>query len=283
MPNDLLGAHISITGGINIAIEKAKSIGCTAIQIFTSNPRSWNKKLFSEDEKKLFTQSCEQSGIREVVAHSSYLLNIASTDKLIQTRSKNFLQYELERCESLSINTVVVHPGSKKETADKQAFAAAANAINYALEKNHGKTSIAIETMAGQGSQIGARFEELKEIYERIENKSRVVFCMDTAHIHASGYSIGTKETFNKVLKQFDKILSLNKLKIIHMNDSKTACGSKSDRHEKIGQGTIGLEAFDAIMNNKLLEKIPKILETPVHSLQEYGEELKLLRSLKKA
>jgi len=207
MKSDLLGAHLSIAGGIFKVIERAKSINATAIQIFVKNSRSWSAKPLSKEETEKFIQAKKTSNVEFVVAHSSYLINIASTNEKTEALSCKALFEELERCEQLKIPYLVLHPGSHLGSGEKEGIKRVAKNINSILKKFKGKTKILLETMAGQGTNIGYTFEQIKAIRDLIEEKSRVGVCLDTCHVYAAGYDIATEKGLNNTLKSFDKII----------------------------------------------------------------------------
>lgn len=278
--NILLGAHISISGGLNKAIALGEKLECTVIQIFTKSSRSWSAKKLTTEEINLFKNALKKSTIKEVIAHSSYLINIGSKDKNTEKKSILALIEELERCEQLGIPYIVIHPGSHLGSGEESCIEKIAENLDTAFKKIPGKSGIALEIVAGQGTNVGYTFEQLRKIRDLCKEKKRIGICLDTCHMFSAGYDIGSKKGYENVLEQFDKILGLKNLKTIHLNDSKTKLGSKLDRHENIGKGTIPLETFKLIMNDNRLKNIPKILETPVEDYSEFTEQIKLLRSL---
>ena len=276
----LLGAHMSISGGFEKAIERGESIGCTAIQIFVKSNRQWAAQPISEDQIEKFHTAAKDSTILAIVAHASYLINLAATTKEAFTKSVHALAIELKRCEQLGIHYLVLHPGSRLSLDLKDALAQIAAGIDQALEQSPGKTMILIENMAGQGSSVGSRFEELAAIRAASHHKTKVGFCLDTCHAFAAGYDLRTPETYKATWKEFDTIIGLEHLKAIHLNDSKKELGSRVDRHANIGKGTMGLESFSLIMNDKNLTWVPKILETPYHDLSDYAHDMETLKKL---
>lgn len=278
--NILLGAHISIAGGLDKAITQGEKFGCTAIQIFTKNSRSWSTKKLTKEEIVLFKNALKNSTIKIVIAHSSYLINIGSKDKNTEKKSVQALIEELERCEQLGIPYLVIHPGSHLGAGEKACIEEIAKNLDTVFKKIPGKINIALEIVAGQGTNVGYTFEQLKKIRDLCQEKKRVGICLDTCHMFSAGYNISSKKEYENVIEQFDKILGLKILKVIHLNDSKTKLGSKLDRHENIGKGTIPIETFKLIMNDNRLANIPKILETPVEEYSEFAEQIKLLHGL---
>ncbi|MGE0207028.1 MAG: deoxyribonuclease IV [Candidatus Babeliales bacterium] len=265
----LLGAHISIAGGLEKAIERGESINCTCIQFFTKSNRQWYAKPLQKEEIVLFKKAAEQSTIQDIVVHASYLINIGSADKELGAKSASSLQEELQRAEALGIPYLVLHPGSRNDSPLEECLERIAKNINIILEKNPGKTMILLETMAGQGSTVGDTFDQLATIYKKIDQKHRVGFCVDTCHLLVAGYDFRDKKSYEALWQEFDKKLGLKKLKAFHLNDSKKDLGSRVDRHENIGKGKVGLEAFSLLLNDERFFDIPKILETPKESLAD--------------
>ncbi|MEJ2194817.1 MAG: deoxyribonuclease IV [Ignavibacteriaceae bacterium] len=279
--DQLLGAHTSTAGGVSKSVDLAGKLGFTAMQIFTKNNNRWFQKPLDEKEIEAFKSKLKTSKIKFVVSHDSYLINLCAKNKSILKKSRTAFMDELERCELLGIPYLNFHPGAHLGAGEKEGIKLIAESLNISHNKTKGyKVSSMLETTAGQGTAIGYRFEHLQEIIDLVEEKERMNVCIDTAHIFAAGYNIkGTKE-FKKVIKAFNEIIGLNKLKCFHMNDSKKELGSRVDRHEHIGKGFIGLEGFSNIMNDKRLKKIPKILETPKG--KEQMEDLENITALKK-
>jgi len=280
--NQLLGAHTSISGGVSKSVELAEKLGFTAMQIFTKNNNRWFQKRLNEKEINAFKSKLKKSNIKFVVAHDSYLINLCATKKIILEKSRKAFLDELERCKLLGITLLNFHPGAHLGSGEEEGIKRIAESLNIAHEKTKDyNVSSMLETTAGQGTTIGYRFEQLREIIDRVEMKERMTVCIDTAHVFAAGYDIKDPKSFNEIIKEFDDIIGLEKLKCFHMNDSKKPLGSRVDRHEHIGKGFIGLEGFKNIMDDERLARIPKILETPKGKEQlEDLENLKVLKSL---
>ncbi|MBY0110072.1 MAG: deoxyribonuclease IV [Candidatus Babeliaceae bacterium] len=276
----LLGAHLSTAGGLHRSIKTAQELNCTAIQIFTHSNRQWAFKLPLLDAVEEFIAAKNNSTVKTIIVHASYLMNPASPDKDSRNRAVKMLKMELQTCSILEIPYLVLHPGSRLESATKVALSNCADSINYSLEKNEG-AKILIENMAGQGSTIGSKLEELQEIYYHIEQKERVGFCFDTCHAFAAGYIFTTEESYGSFWKEFDTLLDIRKLHAIHINDSLKPLGSNVDRHAHIGKGRIDLKAFELIMNDERFNNTAKILETPKgQGLEEDSMNLSKLISL---
>ena len=280
----LLGAHVSIVGGIDKSILRGEEINATAIQIFTKSSRSWTAKKLTTDEIKKFKDNWKNSKIvKMVVAHTSYLINLAAKNPDVEKKSIKSLALELERCEDLGIPFLVLHPGSLVGQTEEVGIAKISKNLDSVLKNSKGITLIALETTAGQGTNLGYTFEQLKSIRSKCAEKNKIKICLDTCHIFAAGYDISTEKNYNEVMDRFEKILGKSVLKIIHLNDSKGALGSRIDRHANIGKGKIPIKTFELIMNDKRFEGIPKILETPVQNLDDHISEIKMLRKMVKA
>ena len=282
--NHLLGAHTSISGGVSKAVDLADKLGFSAMQIFTKNNNRWFQKKLDEKEIISFKSKLKKSNIKFAVSHDSYLINLCAINRTILEKSRKAFLDELERCELLGIPHLNFHPGAHLGAGEEDGIKRIAESINIAHEKTKEySVSSMLETTAGQGTTIGYRFEQLREIIELVEVKDRMTICIDTAHIFAAGYNIKESMSYKKVIREFDEIIGLERLKCFHINDSKKELGSRVDRHEHIGKGFIGLEGFSNIMNDKKLVKIPKILETPKGKEQlEDLENLNVLKSLVK-
>jgi len=258
----LIGAHMSIGGGLFNSLYSGKELGCTTIQIFTKSANQWKaKELIPEDIEK-FKQAQKETKISQVVGHDSYLINIGSNDKELLQKSRDALLLELTRSEKLGLPYLVMHPGSNPE--EKEGIKKIADSLSWVHSKSKSyEVKICLETTAGQGNTLGYRFEQIAQIIDLTKEKQRLGICYDTAHTFEAGYDIRDKKAYAETFKLFDKIIGLNRLRVIHLNDSKKDLGSRVDRHEHIGKGFIGLEGFKFILNDKRFEKIPKILETP--------------------
>ncbi|MBM3857115.1 MAG: deoxyribonuclease IV [Verrucomicrobia bacterium] len=280
----LLGSHIPTVGGVAKAIDRATGIDCTAMQIFVKNNMQWFANPFLEEEVKSFTQHPLRKKLGVVIAHAGYLINLGTENSENHEKSLRSLGEELLRCDQLDIPYLVLHPGSHLGAGVKNGIRCVVQSLNQ-IHAEHPKLNvrIALETTAGQGSCLGSRFEELAEILDRAKAPERLRICLDTAHVFAAGYDLSEQDGAEKVFKQFDNIIGLQQLCALHINESKAALGSRVDRHENLGQGKIGLDAFRWIMRSRTLEKIPKILETPkAKDLAEDVAAMKLLRSFKK-
>lgn len=278
----LFGAHMSIAGGFDKAVDRAMLAGCDALQIFTKNSNQWKAKPILPEVAELFEQSLTNSSIESVVAHDSYLINLASPADELWQKSIAAFQEELERCELLGVPYLVTHPGSFVKSTEAEGIQRVADALNRIHQNLTGyRVMTLLETTAGQGSHLGHRFEQLAQITEKISEPERVGFCFDTCHVFAAGYEIRTPEGYQETMDSFDAILGLGRLKAFHLNDSKKGLGTRVDRHEHIGAGEIGLEGFRNLVNDARFEQHPGLLETPKSDdLHEDIENLATLRGL---
>jgi deoxyribonuclease-4 len=259
-----IGAHFSIAKGLHEAIYTAKSYGCNALQLFTKNATTWKERTITEKEIVLFEKARKETGIDEIAAHASYLINIASPDRKKHSMSARALKQELIRSSALKIAYCILHPGAHMDDTMDAGIQKIADTLNDIFEQTSGKsTRLLLETTAGQGTIIGHTFEQLARIMEKIENKARVGVCLDTCHIFVAGYDIRTEAAYHQTIDTFASVLGLETLFAIHFNDSKKDLGSRVDRHEHIGKGFIGMPAFECFVNDSRFFHVPKILETP--------------------
>lgn len=278
----LLGAHTSISGGVSTSIDRASELGFTAIQIFSKNNNRWNTKPLEEDEINSFKEKRQESKIEYIAVHDSYLINLCAKDKQLLKKSRDAFIDELKRCKQLGIEYLNFHPGAHTGQGEDDGLKIIAESLNIAHSetKNYEVRSM-LETTAGQGTNLGYTFEQLRKIIEMVVEKDRMCVCIDTAHIFAAGYDIKSGKGYKKTMQDFDNIIGLDLLKCFHMNDSKKELGSRVDRHEHIGKGFIGKEGFANIMNDKNIKNVPKILETPKgKEMKEDTENLRVLKEL---
>ena len=259
-----LGAHLSISGGLPRAVDRAEASGCAALQIFTKSAGQWRAREIPPEEIALFKRRVRQTGIRPVVAHNSYLINLAAADPALRERSIASLCDELDRAESLGLDGLVMHPGSYTSGTEHGGLQLIAEGLARIFEaRPDAKTRILLEHTAGQGTNLGHRFEHLAEIIARLNGSRRVGVCLDTCHLIAAGYDICSEKGYEDTFRQFGRIVGFSRLKVFHFNDSKKPCGSRVDRHEHIGKGSLGLDPFRRILNDRRFEKLPMLLETP--------------------
>lgn len=260
----ILGAHVSIAGSIDRAVDRAIDIGCSGtFQIFTRNPRGWKFKKLDEDEVRLFKQKVSSGVFTVPVGHMPYLPNLASPSKQLYERSVKILLAEVERCGQLGMPYLAVHLGSHMGKGLDLGIQRVADACRLAIEKVGNDVTILLENMAGQKNSVGSRFEEIRKIIDLVGEDRRVAVCFDTCHAFAAGYDLRNEDAVDKTVEEFDSTIGLKLLKVVHVNDSKGGLGSHLDRHEHVGMGTIGEEGFRAIFHHKALRELPFILETP--------------------
>ena len=255
---------MSIRGGVSMAIERARSIDCTAMQIFVKNNMQWFARPLSRAEIRAFLDHVRRGELLSVFGHASYLINLATTNLQFHANSIRALAEELVRADQLQLPFLVLHPGAHLSAGEQAGLEKIVNSIDEVFRKiPNVKTKIALEITAGQGSCIGHRFEHLAHIIENVREPERLRVCLDTAHLFAAGYDISSESGVRKIFCEFDRVIGRDRLVAIHVNDSKTPCGSRVDRHEHIGKGRIGLDVFRFIMRSPRFRKIPKVLETP--------------------
>ena len=279
-----LGAHVSISGGLHKAFERAKYVNCNTMQIFTKNNAKWYSNPIGKDEIAKYKNEEKKSKITPVIAHASYLINLAAKDDETLTKSIVSFEDELTRCNNLGIKILVIHPGSHGGFGVNKGISKIIESVNKAIKniKNLDVT-IAFETTAGQGTSIGSCFEELQMIIKGIHKEVKTKVCIDSAHIFESGYKIAELSDYKNTKRAINKTIGIDNIAVIHLNDSKTDFGSRVDRHEHIGKGKIGIKAFSYIVNDEDFINIPKIIETPKSDdLHEDIENLNMLRSLLK-
>ncbi|XP_044185026.1 LOW QUALITY PROTEIN: probable endonuclease 4 [Acropora millepora] len=277
----LIGAHVSISGGIQNAVSEALKIGAKAFGLFLRSQRQWKSKPLEDKAAELFKQACERGGFsaRAILPHGIYLMNCGSPEEETLAKSRETLVEELKRCEKLGLTLYNFHPGSTcgKITVE-ECIDRIAESINGAhLQANHVVT--VLENMSCQGNTVGGKFEELREIIDRVKDKSRVGVCIDTCHAFAAGYDISSDGGFDKMMQEFESVIGLKYLRAVHLNDSKGELGCHLDRHENIGKGKIGINAFRRLMMDPRFNGIPMILETPCEAENTYQKEVKLLYS----
>ena len=276
------GAHMSTAGGVSKAFERAESVGCDAMQIFTRNNNRWATKALDEKEIARWHDRQRHSDVHPIVSHSSYLINLASSDETLWRKSIDAFVDELERAEALGLLGVVLHPGSPKNDGEAYGIDRIASGLDICHQRTAGfKTLTLLETTAGTGKHLGYRFGQLAAMRAQVATPERVAICFDTCHVFAAGYELRTPEGYAQPMAEFDAEIGLDLLRCFHFNDSKHDLGSRKDRHEHIGQGFIGLDGFRHIVNDPRFQNVPMILETPKSKdLHEDVENLAVLRSL---
>lgn len=273
------GLHVSISGKIYKAVDRALASSCDTFQIFTRNPRSWKSRRLHRDDATEFRRKLQLSGMEPVFAHLPYLANLSSPNKTIHKRSVKALVEELDRCEALSILYVVAHLGSHLGKGRKLGLERVTEAINTALDSSESRATILLENTAGTINSIGSSFRDLQEIMDRV-CKSRVAVCFDTCHAFAYGYDLRDPKSVEATVRQLENTLGLNSIALVHANDSKGGLASRIDRHQHIGLGCIGEEGFRAILHTEALRRLPIILETPMDVPGADAANLRRIREL---
>lgn len=259
-----LGAHMSIAGGLPRAVDRARAARCQALQIFTKSAGQWRARPLPDEEIAQFREGAARAGLSPVVAHNSYLINVAAAQPDLRAQSIAALGEELDRAESLGLDGLVMHPGSYTNGTEREGLRLIAEALDRILDaRPEGRTRILLEHTAGQGTNLGHRFEHLAEIIERLGGTPRVGVCIDTCHLLAAGYDICTADGYRQTFEAFDRIVGLGRIRAFHLNDSKKPCGSRVDRHEHIGKGCLGLEPFRLLLNDARFAGHGMLLETP--------------------
>lgn len=262
-PRVLLGAHVSIAGGVENAPDHAKTLGCDVFQMFSKNQQQWKAKPLTPEGVAAFQERMAKHALGPPLVHASYLLNLASPDEELWKKSVEGLLVEVERADALGVPWVVFHPGAAKEMGPKWGVKRIAEGVNHVLSVTKGmKTGILYETNAGAGSAIGRSFEELAEMLDLSQDKKRTAVCVDTCHIFVAGYAIHTADGYAKTFEQFDDLIGLDELKCFHLNDAKAPFGSNKDRHEHIGKGLLGMETWKRLMTDPRFATTPGYLET---------------------
>ena len=278
----ILGAHMSIAGGVDLAVARGAEVGCQTIQIFTKSSNQWRAKPLEAEEVLRFKEALVQQKIAPAVAHDCYLINLASPDDALYEKSMASFGEELDRCEMLGVPYLVTHPGSHVGSGEDAGIARIAGALNRLLRDRPGqRVKVLLETTAGQGSSVGHKFEHLRAILDRLDAPDRAGVCIDTCHVFAAGYDLRTEKSYHEVMDSFDRIVGIDAVRAFHLNDCKKDLGCRVDRHEQIGAGFLGADAFRWLLNDPRFGDVPMILETPKGpDCAEDRVNLALLRSL---
>jgi deoxyribonuclease-4 len=259
-----LGAHMSVAGGLPRAVERAVVHGCEALQIFAKNASQWRGRIVPREEVRRFRNSVAAAGIRPVVSHGSYLINLATANRGLRSQSLTAMGDEIDRAEALGLLGVVLHPGCYTDGSEARGLALIAEALDALLaERKRGRTLVILEHTAGQGTALGATFEQLAAIIGMMKYERRVGVCLDTCHLLAAGYDLATPEGYARTFDRFGKTVGFDRLRAFHLNDSKRPLGSRVDRHTHIGDGFVGLDAFRRLVNDRRFAGLPMLLETP--------------------
>lgn len=274
------GFHVSIAGGFAKVRERAERVGCETMQLFSSNPRGWKAAALDDTDVAQFRSDVRASGISPVFVHAPYLPNLAALKKTVARASVKALVEQARRCDRLGVDYLIVHVGKGLGASEDAALAQVAASIDSVLAAAPAALILLIENTAGMGSEVGYRFEQLSAIIKQVDRRDRVGIVLDTAHSFEAGYELNTKQGLDATLREFDRLVGLGRLHLLHLNDSKTELGSRVDRHWHIGQGKIGLDGFRFIVNHPLLRHLPGIMETPRESPADDRENLETIRSL---
>ena len=275
-----LGVHVSIAGGLHAALDRAKRLACNTMQIFSRSPRGGPAPTFTEETLQAFDAQRRQAGIEPLAVHCPYIINLASPDETVFCNSVALYQEEYRRCHQLNAQFLVTHVGSHRGEGEEGGIKRVAEALNRTLEPADGSAMLLLENTAGSGQGLGYQFEQLAAMRAKVSRRGAVGICLDTAHLFAAGYPIHTDEGLEETLTQFDRTIGFERLKLIHLNDSKVGFNTHVDRHWHIGEGEIGLEAMRRIVNHPRLRDIPFILETPKKSDEDDPRNLATVRSL---
>jgi deoxyribonuclease-4 len=281
-----LGAHLSIAGGLPRAIDRAVASRCEALQIFTKSVGQWRARPLPAEEVALFRARARETRL-PIVAHNSYLINIAAADEALRAKSIAALGEEIDRADVLGLDGLVMHPGSYTSGSEEQGLALVADGLSLLLRERPGsRVRILLEHTAGQGTNLGHRFEHLGAILERLDGSPRVGVCLDTCHLLAAGYDLSSEQGYRSTFQEFERLVGLDRLAAFHLNDSKKPCGSRVDRHEHIGKGCLGLEPFRRILNDRRFASLPMLLETPKLESRRKGDadpwDMRNLRTLRR-
>jgi deoxyribonuclease-4 len=274
------GFHISIAGGLDKVPQRAKNLGCETIQIFSRNPRGWGSKSIAFDEAQAFREGIEKARISSVFIHMPYLPNLGSPDQELWEKSVDSLCSDLRTGELLDVAGVIMHPGNATKGTPGEAIERIARGINLAFERVPNQTVLLIENTAGQGTAVGHEFSQIKAIFDGVDDTERLRVCLDTAHAYEAGYDMATQKGLDKTIEEFDKLIGLQNLLVLHLNDSKTPLGSHVDRHWHIGEGCIGVDGFQRIVNLPAFSELPCIMETPRKSDEDDLKNMRTVREL---
>jgi deoxyribonuclease-4 len=280
----IIGAHVSIGGGIENAVSNATSIGCETFQIFTKNQTQWKEKVYNSDEISKFQNSLMESSIQKdtIASHDSYLINLCADNIANLEKSRNSFLQEMNRCTALGVPYIIFHPGSHLGKGEEWGLRKIVESIQWLIDYSKGSpVKLLLETTAGQGTNLGYTFEQLKFMLTEIDNYQRMGVCVDTCHIYAAGYDIRDEMSYNKTMDQLVHMIGLENIKAFHLNDSKKELGLRVDRHERIGKGVIGKRTFELLINDQRFKDIPGYLEVPGGD-EVFEDDIKLLKRMRK-
>lgn len=277
-----IGAHQRTGKSLPEAVERAAGIGCEAIQVFAANPSAWRTRMIPDDLAGLFRRLTSQHDIHPVIIHTQYLLNLASPDEVIYAKSADALADSLVRADALGAEFVVTHIGSHRGVGSEAGILRVRDAVRRVLDASVSSAVTLLENSAGGGDLMGSRFEALRAILDGLsEHESRLGICLDTAHLWGAGYDVSNSDAVNTTIAEFDSVVGLERLTLVHMNDSRSALGSRSDRHANIGYGEIGIEGFAALMKHPALAGLTVIIETPANTPEDHARDIAVLKELR--
>lgn len=274
------GFHISIAGGFSKVVQRARVCRCQTIQIFSRNPRGWNSTDFNEKDVAVFKKELREAAISPVFIHLPYLPNLATRRSRFYDRSLRVLAEDLRRAETLSASYLIMHMGSRLDSTEQEAINTLAESINRVFREVENHIILLLENTSGQGTQIGSRFEEISAVIEKVENQRRIGVCLDTAHAFGAGYDISSRKGLDATIRELHRFVGLERLFLIHLNDTKVPLGSRKDRHWHIGKGHIGIEGFRNIVNDSRLSHLPGIMETPRKNDHDDLKNMSIIQSL---
>ena len=275
-----LGFHVSIAGSLDLAVDRAMEAQCTSFQMFTRNPRGWKFKSLADDQVTKFLAKRKKAQFESIVVHMPYLPNLASSSRVTRRRSRASLTAEVDRCGRLGVDFLVAHIGSHQGKGCAEGVRNVIDACNEALEASQNSTAIAIENMAGQKNCVGSTFEELAMILDGVRQSDRIGVCLDTCHLYAAGFDISTRTGVGATLDRLERLVGLERLLVVHLNDSKSPLGSRMDRHEHIGMGKIGEKGFEALLRTEAIRRHPILMETPRDERRSDADEMVYVRSI---
>ena len=280
MSEPMVGLHVSSAGSLDLAFDRALELGATTFQMFTRNPNQWKFKPIPDETLAAFKEKRRSSGFERVVDHMPYLPNLASPERSTMKISRYTLDEELKRCDALGVDYLVIHLGSHLGKGTAIGIANIAGACDQALAASVGEAVILLENMAGQKNSVGARFEEIRGILDRVKHPDRVGVCLDSCHLFAAGFDIGSEEAVGNTIGLFSDVVGFDRLKVVHLNDSKGTLGSRLDRHENIGKGKIGRKGIRAFLHYPGMQRKPMIMETPYEDVKAMKASIRLVRTL---
>ena len=280
MSEPMVGLHVSSAGSLDLAFDRALELGANTFQMFTRNPNQWRFRPIPDETVAAFRDKRKSSRFAKIVDHMPYLPNLASPDRSTMKISRYTLDEEVKRCDTLGVDYLVIHLGSHLGKGAAVGMANIAEACNQAIAGSDGQTTVLLENMAGQKNSVGARFEEIRGILDRVRESRRVGVCIDTCHLYASGFDIGSDEAVKNTMGLFDEVVGLDRFKVVHLNDSKGALGSRLDRHENIGKGKIGRKGIRSFLHYPGVQERPLIMETPYRDIRAMRASIRLVRAL---